>query len=117
MFYIGTKKGYVESITASGLLNETTDVRSAHPFSSWAEANHYAGKSAVLQKEYYAILGSQQRAAKLGKYVVELKYPEGDVWYAFIGGEQITEYKTKALKVAEALQEKYPKNVYTVKEI
>lgn len=43
MFYIGTKRGFIRSITSSGLLNETVD----------------AARSAILMSEYYMVLDAQ----------------------------------------------------------
>jgi len=59
MFYIETKRGFVRSITSSGLLNETADARSAMLYPSRNSAIADAARSAVLMSEYYMVLDAQ----------------------------------------------------------
>lgn len=118
MFYIGTKRGFVESITASGLLNETLNIRSACAYPTWQAASKAAGKSTLLQQEYYAILGTSQPCSKLGRFAVRITYNDRSTAFAYINeGDQIVECKDVADRECKRLASEYPMHKYDVVDI
>ena len=116
MFYIETKRGFVRSITSSGLLNETVDARSAMSYPSRNSAIADAARSVILMSEYYMVLDAQYHI-RVNRYLVEITYENGSVDFAVDENYNQVMTRTLADATVSQLSESYPKNRYRVLDI